>query len=176
MTQALRSPLVSVAAMDIYHWQHSSEQPHSHLKSTKRNRGVILSCQGWQKLMQAEVLCDEFGGRYTYEQLSERSSLDERTVSRLLSCEIKVDKRTLKIFFHAFNLSLEAGDYTLSNSNKTGVTMAEASTYAAPTKQAINVEQLVEELNQLKLRAREYERLFYRLGLNENYFGQQLGA
>jgi hypothetical protein len=34
--------------------------------------------------------------RYTYEQLSERSSLDDRPVSRLFCCEVKVDRRTLK--------------------------------------------------------------------------------
>ncbi len=171
MTQALRSPLVSVASMDIYRWQHSPEQSHPHLSSTKRsrNRGVILSRQGWQKLMQAEVLCDKFGYRYTYEQLSERSRLDERTVSRLLSCEVKVDKRTLKTFFRAFNLSLEAGDYTLSNSDRAGAITPEAPTYAVPTKQSVEVEQLVEELSQLKQRMREYERLFHRLGLSENY-------
>ena len=180
MTQALRSPLVSVASMDIYRWQHSPEQSHPHLSSAKRkrkrNRGVILSRQGWQKLMQAGVLCDKLECRYTYEQLSERSHLDERTVSRLLSCEIKVDKRTLKTFFCAFNLSLEADDYTLSNSDKSGAIAPEAPTYAVPTTQSTEVEQLVEELNQLKQRMKEYERLFYRLGLNENYFGQRLGA
>ena len=31
--------------------------------------------------------------RYTYEQLSERSSLDDRPVSRLFCCEVKVDRR-----------------------------------------------------------------------------------
>jgi hypothetical protein len=141
MTQTLGAPLVSVASMDAYHWQRSSGQPHPHLSSTKRkrNRGVILSCQGWQKLMHSKVLCDEFGYRYTYEQLSERSCLDERTVSRLLSCEIKVDKRTLKTFFRAFNLSLEAGDYTLSNSDRAGAITPEAPTYAVPTTQTIEV-------------------------------------
>ena len=176
MIQALRAPLVSVASMDIYRWQHSSEQSHPHLSSTKhnRNRGVILSRQGWQKLMQAGALCNEFGERYTYEQLGERSHLDERTVSRLLSCEIKVDKRTLKTFFRAFNLSLEAGDYTLSNSDRAGAITPEAPTYGVPTTQSVEVAQLVEELSQLKQRMREYDRLFHRLGLNENYVNQQI--
>ncbi|MBM0744405.1 hypothetical protein JOY44_22800 [Phormidium sp. CLA17] len=57
---------------------------------------------------------NEFGQRFTYEQLSERSLLDMRTVSRLLSCEVKVDKNTLETFFRAFNLSLEADDYIVS--------------------------------------------------------------
>ncbi len=126
--------------------------------------------------MQVGVLYDEFGCRYTYKQLSERSRLDERTVSRLLSCEVKVDKSTLKTFFHVFNLPLEAGDYTLFNSDRTGVITSETSTYAAPTKQSVKVEQLVEELSQLKQRMRKYERLFHELGLNENHVNQQLGA
>ncbi|MBD1870523.1 hypothetical protein H6F88_08585 [Oculatella sp. FACHB-28] len=76
-----------------------------------RNRGVVLSEQGWQKLAQANVLHDELGNRYTYERLSERSLLNERTVSRILSCEVKVDKRTLKTFFAAFRLRLDEADY-----------------------------------------------------------------
>lgn len=76
-----------------------------------RNRGVVLSEQGWQKLAQANVLHDELGNRYTYERLSERSLLNERTISRILSCEVRVDKRTLKIFFAAFRLQLDEADY-----------------------------------------------------------------
>lgn len=84
----------------------------------KRRRGVVLSQQGWQKLEQAGVLCDRYGSRYTYEQLGERSLLDNRTVSRILSCETKVDKRTLKIFFEAFNLHLDSGDYAAPESQE----------------------------------------------------------
>jgi hypothetical protein len=73
---------------------------------------MVLSEQGRQKLAQANVLHDEFGNRYSYERLSERSLLDKRTVSRILSCEVKVDKRTLKIFFAAFGLRLDENDYT----------------------------------------------------------------
>ena len=62
--------------------------------------------------MQAGVLYDKFGNLCTYEQLSDRSFLDERTVSRLLSCEVKVDKSRIKTFFRAFNLILEFDDYT----------------------------------------------------------------
>ncbi|HEY9642679.1 MAG TPA: hypothetical protein V6C57_19485 [Coleofasciculaceae cyanobacterium] len=89
----------------------SSVSANTHKPFQNRKRGVVLTHQGWQKLMQAEVLYDDFGKRYTHEELSERSLLDARTVSRILSCEIRVDKRTLKIFFQAFNLRLEPGDY-----------------------------------------------------------------
>lgn len=84
---------------------------HSAASKRNRNRGVMLSEQGWQKLAQANVLYDELGDRYTYEELSERSLLNERTVSRILSCDVKVDKRSLKIFFAAFGLHLDEKDY-----------------------------------------------------------------
>ncbi len=45
--------------------------------------------------------------RYTYEQLSERSSLDDCIVSRLLSGEVKVDKRTLKTGLRRFYIKLQ---------------------------------------------------------------------
>lgn len=78
-----------------------------------RRRGIILTEQGWQKLLQARALYDEFGRRYTYEELGERSLLDPRTISRILSRKVKVDKRTLQTFFEAFNLQLEPVDYKI---------------------------------------------------------------
>jgi transcriptional regulator with XRE-family HTH domain len=134
---------------------------------------VILSPQGWQKLMQARVLNDKFGNRYTYEQLSERAGLDERTVSRLLSCEVKVDKRTLKTFFRAFDLPLEAGDCNSPKSDGSAATTLDTATHAVPNKQMLTLDHLVEELIQLKQRVRDYERLFHRFGLNESYLSQQ---
>ncbi|MBD2158787.1 hypothetical protein [Leptolyngbya sp. FACHB-16] len=176
MAQTLCSQPIPIASTDAYHRQNNDEQPQSYLSSVKRsrNRGVVLSPQGWQKLMQAGVLYDELGCRYTYEQLSERSNLTERTVSRLLTCEVKVDKSTLKTFFRAFNLSLEASDYTLSNSHGTGAVTSKALTDAKPPTQPVDLDQLVEELSQLRQRMRKYERLFQQLKLNENSVNQQL--
>lgn len=77
-----------------------------------RKRGVILTQQGLQKLMQSNALCDRYGNRYSYEMLAGFSQLDPRTISRILSCETKIDKRTLKIFFNAFDLQLQPEDYT----------------------------------------------------------------
>ncbi|WP_155523827.1 hypothetical protein [Nodosilinea nodulosa] len=113
MAQSLPNQSTSVAEKNRYHWQPSPEEHKLYRSSNKRSRsrGIVLSRQGWEKLRQAGVLNDEFGDRYTYEQLGEQSHLDERTVSRLLSCEVKVDKSTLKTFFNTFDLSLEAGDY-----------------------------------------------------------------
>lgn len=116
----------------------------------RRQRGVILTQQGWQKLMQAEVIYDDFDNRYTYEELSERSLLDSRTVSRILSCEVKVDKRTLKAFFQAFNLSLEANDYIRLKSDVGGKRIVNFAYYpslnAATAKASLSVEELAELL------------------------------
>lgn len=83
-----------------------------------RRRGMILTEQGWQKLLQAEVLHNCFGKRYTFEELSKKTLLVPRTVCRILGRETGVDKRTLNIFFNAFNLQLEQSDYTAAVSNR----------------------------------------------------------
>lgn len=97
--------------------------------------------------------------------------------------ELPDKELTLGIFGENFTVtgfreeeSLEAGDYTLSNGDRAVAITSEVPTCAVPTTQTIEVEQLVEELSQLKQRMREYDRLFHRLGLNENYVNQQLGA
>ena len=100
MSQPLRTPSVSVTPIDRYRFpgkrqvessqdvlspQLSQPITPSRFDTPKqsRKRGVVLSQQGWQKLVQAEVLHDKFGKRYTHEQLSERSLLDVRTISRI---------------------------------------------------------------------------------------------
>lgn len=178
MSQTLRTQFSSIVSMGGYRRQNSFDLPQSHLSSTKRNRnrGVFLSQQGWQKLTQAGVLHDELGQRYTYEQLSARSLLDMRTVSRLLSCEVKVDKNTLKTFFRAFNLSLEVDDYTVSQGDRAHDVKSDALTYTTLMVQRVEFEHLVEELRQLKQCIREYDRLFQQLGLSENLVNQQLRA
>ncbi|XGV96599.1 MAG: hypothetical protein ACAF41_28190 [Leptolyngbya sp. BL-A-14] len=82
-----------------------------------RRRGVVLTQQGLQKLMQSNALCDRYGNRYSYEVLAGFAQLDPRTISRILSCETKIDKRTLKIFFNAFELQLQEEDYTIPETN-----------------------------------------------------------
>jgi hypothetical protein len=170
MTQLPHTELISTASMNAYRWQQRLDRSQSQLSSEKRcrNRGVLLSPRGWQKLVQAGVLHTEYGERYTYEELSAQSLLDTRTVSRLLSCEVKVDKGTLKIFFRAFNLSLETGDYIPSKGDEVNDVKLDASTHATLTLQKIEFEQIVEELLQSKQRLREYDRLFQQLGLDES--------
>lgn len=99
-----------------------------------------------------------------------------RTVSRLLSCEVKVDKNTIKTFFRAFNLLLEAGDCILSQSDRANNVKPDASAHTILVVQKVEFEQLVEELRQLKQCVREYERLFQQLGLNEDFVSHQLRA
>ncbi|HEY9623946.1 MAG TPA: hypothetical protein V6C78_26550 [Crinalium sp.] len=177
MAQTLGAQLVPITSINEYRWQ-QLDQPESHFSAAKRNRnrGVFLSYRGWKKLNQAGVLHNEFGERYTYEQLSERSHLNERTVSRLLSCETKVDKNTLKTFFRTFNLSLEAGDYITVKRDRTDEITPNLSAGAIATIPKAQFEQIVEELTQLKQRMKEYEHLFYQLRINENHAGQHLRA
>ena len=89
----------------------SSKKP----QKPKRRRGVVLSFQGQQKLSsarrQAEIQ-DNYGDRYTLEELSDRTRLSLSTVTKVLDAQIGVDKQTLDAFFAAFGLQLERGDYT----------------------------------------------------------------
>lgn len=77
-----------------------------------RSRGIMLTQQGWQKLLQADVIHNSFGDRCSLAELSEKTLLDPGTIRRIMSCKVGVDKRTLHIFFAAFNLLLEQEDYT----------------------------------------------------------------
>jgi hypothetical protein len=79
-----------------------------------RSRGIMLTQQGWQKLLQADVIYNSFGDRCSLAELSEKTLLDPGTIRRIMSCKVGVDKRTLHIFFEAFNLLLEQEDYTSS--------------------------------------------------------------
>lgn len=80
----------------------------------RRKRGVILNVQGLEKLLQAKTQSEfetNAGNRYTLEGLSEKTGLAVDTLMKILKCEEKVDKQTLKSCFRAFNLILEAKDY-----------------------------------------------------------------
>jgi len=115
-------------------------------RQSHRNRGVMLSQQGWQKLTQAGVLDDQWGNRYSYETLSERSLLNQRTVSRILSCEVKVDKRSLKIFFAAFGLQLNGDDYLTATCDPANQTIASLSHYLNSTVHSVETTLSYQEL------------------------------
>ncbi|MDZ8189828.1 MAG: AAA-like domain-containing protein [Nostoc sp. ChiSLP02] len=80
-----------------------------------RSRGVVLSSVGLKRL-EAAILAVEIeennGQRFTLDQLGDRMKISSKTLSRLLSLDIGVDQKTLKLCFSAFNLELAAEDYT----------------------------------------------------------------
>ncbi len=83
-------------------------------KEKPRRRGVILTHQGWNKLQTAKSEAESqenFGNRYTYETLSERTGLSVDTLNKLFSGSTGVDKQSLKRCFSAFNLAVECSDY-----------------------------------------------------------------
>ncbi|NJO80070.1 MAG: hypothetical protein HC827_17170 [Cyanobacteria bacterium RM1_2_2] len=79
----------------------------------KRRRGFILSVQGWQRLQAAEVCSasqDNQNKPYTLEQLSERTGLSVRTLTKIRRRQQPVDQPSLAACFAAFGLVLEADD------------------------------------------------------------------
>ncbi|BAZ47630.1 WD-40 repeat-containing protein [Nostoc sp. NIES-4103] len=86
----------------------------------KRNRGVILTREGWQKFHKArfeEELREKSGSKYTIAEISERAGLTSNTVAKILANRGGVDKRTLVYLFMAFNLELNPQDYSKFNSD-----------------------------------------------------------
>ena len=81
----------------------------------RRGRGVVLTDEGWGKL---ENALNEWNNRnnsdkpYTIEALIEVTLLDPGTISKVLSREVAVDRRTLERFFSGFNLKLDNDDYS----------------------------------------------------------------
>ena len=91
------------------------------MQNLKRKRGVILTHEGWEKLQEAKVELEvkkNFGNRYTIEDLSERARLNPCTVGKILARSERVDKRTLELFFNAFNLELDKSYFSSSNPSK----------------------------------------------------------
>ncbi len=82
--------------------------------SPKRRRGVILSSKGWQRLQAAEYLSaarDNACHPYTLEQLSDRTKLSTKTLTKVRHRQRPVDQVTLADYFKAFGLRLEKDDY-----------------------------------------------------------------
>ncbi len=89
-------------------------------QNLKRQRGVILTPEGLHKLHLAKHYAEElenFGSKYTLEELSDRSLLAPFTVAKILACEEGVDKQTLDRFFRTFDLELGTSDYYRPNPN-----------------------------------------------------------
>ena len=80
----------------------------------KRNRGVVLTPQGLEKLQAARSQLEyqkNFGERYTYEKISELTNLDLNTIKKVLVGKEGVDKRSLERCFLAFDLQLTEEHY-----------------------------------------------------------------
>jgi WD40 repeat protein len=87
----------------------------------KRQRGVLLTHEGLQKLQNARLereVEENYGQRFTLEQLSARTAADINTLKKVWDCEQKVDKRTLERIFIAFDLELTKNCYANSILNQ----------------------------------------------------------
>ncbi|WP_257999245.1 NB-ARC domain-containing protein [Fischerella thermalis] len=115
----------------------------------RRKRGVILSPQGWQKLRDARLESENkenFGERYTLEELSERTGLDIGTITKVLAREEGVDKRTLERFLGAFNLELDRSFYSnISQSRLDWGEATDTSVFYGRTEELAILEQLILE-------------------------------
>ncbi|MBD2435919.1 NB-ARC domain-containing protein [Nostoc sp. FACHB-110] len=99
---------------------------------SKRNRSVILTRQGWQKLQTAKLaaeLQEKSGSKYTLEEICERTGLSSNTIAKILTNQEGVDKRTLVYLFMAFNLELNPQDYCKLNSDAAKLSAAKSSQY-----------------------------------------------
>ncbi|MDZ7954253.1 NB-ARC domain-containing protein [Nostoc sp. DedQUE09] len=89
----------------------------------KRNRGLILTREGWQKLQDAKLEWEfrkNNGSKSTLEELSEQAGITPVTFRKILTRETGVDKRTLVRLFMMFNLELDVSDYISPDSNLKG--------------------------------------------------------
>ncbi|MBW4672870.1 MAG: hypothetical protein KME52_02165 [Desmonostoc geniculatum HA4340-LM1] len=89
----------------------------------KRNRGLILTREGWQKLQNAKLeweFRENNGSKSTLEELSEQAGITPVTFRKVVTRETGVDKRTLVRLFMMFNLELDVSDYTSRDSHFKG--------------------------------------------------------
>ena len=87
------------------------QQPNSKIS---RQRGVILTAIGYQKLHRAKLNQEiEQDNRCTLDSLSQKTGLTANTLSKIFSRSVAVDKRSLHACFSAFNLDLDGQDYLL---------------------------------------------------------------
>ncbi|WP_152592086.1 NB-ARC domain-containing protein [Nostoc sphaeroides] len=89
----------------------------------KRNRGLMLTREGWQKLQNAKLeweFRENNGSKSTLEELSEQAGITPVTLRKVLTRETWVDKRTLVRLFMMFNLDLDKTYYTSPNSDLKG--------------------------------------------------------
>ncbi|MBD2450737.1 AAA-like domain-containing protein [Nostoc sp. FACHB-152] len=101
-----------------------SKKFHLEMKEEKnkslRKRGVVLTVVGLKRL-QTAILEEERqtrgGKRFTQVELSDRIGISTSSLSRLWSLNSRIDPRTMRICFSAFDLALHENDYTLYDAN-----------------------------------------------------------
>lgn len=93
----------------------SVERNHqTQVTSRSRERGVILTLHGWHKLQTAKSQMEfkeNAGDRFTLEELSERTELSSRTISKVLGRIEPVDRYSLQTMFQSFGLEVSKNDY-----------------------------------------------------------------
>jgi WD40 repeat protein len=90
------------------------------LQTWKRKRGVALTTKGLQKLHEAKRKLEakeNYGNRYTLEEMSALSGLYPSTISKVLNRERGVDRQTLEKLFESFELKIDKSDYLSSNTH-----------------------------------------------------------
>jgi transcriptional regulator with XRE-family HTH domain len=83
---------------------------------SKRKRGVVLTLRGWQRLQRVQrqsEIEDNDGVAYTLEQIAERAEMSPNTVAKVQRRQVAVDRQSLESYFSAFNLTVDADDYTM---------------------------------------------------------------
>jgi WD40 repeat protein len=86
----------------------------------KRNRGILLTLQGWQKLQEVIHKLEQqenLGWKCVINTLSKRAGLHAKTITKVLHREEGIDRPTLECLFRACNLELEKDDYLKLSSN-----------------------------------------------------------
>lgn len=90
------------------------------LQNKTRKRGVLLTTKGLQKFQEAKrqsEVKDNFGNRYTLEDMSTLSGLYPGTISKVINREGGVDKQTIEKLFSAFALKIDKSDYSSTNNH-----------------------------------------------------------
>ena len=100
----------------------------------RRKRGVILTKAGIERFQTAKEAAEydnNSGERYTLETLSELTGVGIDTLTKVLGCELRVDKQTLKCCFQAFGLTLKPADYYKPSSESSVSLNASSQTVAS---------------------------------------------
>ncbi|OUL25688.1 NB-ARC domain-containing protein [Nostoc sp. 106C] len=87
----------------------------------RRKRGVVLTAEGLKKFQEVKhefEFQNNFGKRFTLEELSQRVNLDAITIRKVLNCTKGVDKRTLESLFLGFHIDLCESYYSVPDCNR----------------------------------------------------------